>query len=513
MKTTKYLIAIISLGIAITTYGSAQEGTELRMQGIDYITHHSVASRASGATIFSSNGSSLMFHNPAALTQLTSLQVSTAASFVSFRQKQMQDFGTLQTHANAVFLLQGITDQIPDPDYSTIRRRVTQEDSVQRPFDNLKPYWDYTKETNLPLQLFVASPLKIGSVDMAIGVGAVEYANLNWFYQNNNTLSPNILDVTKGTIRIQNLPRTDTIATTTQPMPVYWSQYRQYRDGSIYGYGGAIAVKISQQLSLGIAGMILDGSTTDEEVQVGRGRMLFFSHSIRLDKYGMTTWIKKGKSTYSGYELLLSGTYETRYVTFGFSLRLPTTITRRFSYSYSRDSVTATAYNNAKIDSVHDISNSTISGEDKIELPLRGVVGIRLNITESIKLGVEYEIQPYATASYVINGVKSHPWLSYSALHVGGEYFATKWLVFRAGVREACEEFQPATSALRGENVRYPVYSIGTGVSLFGATLNVAYEYSDRRYTDVWSNSASKNRKFTHAVYGELTYQLPFMSR
>lgn len=516
MKQYRRIFAIVFLSVAWmgTQTLIAQEGTALLMQGVNYTTNQSAASRAAGGvSIGLKDNPSLMFLNPAMLTTLSRIQVSVGGYYQNLYQVQDQRYGTLQGHPQAVFLLQGITDQLADPDLSGLKRRATQEDSIQRPFDTYKPYWTREKDESLPLQLFVAAPVRIANKKVTIGVGAVEYANLGWYYCNNNSLSPNFLDVaTYGTIRTQNLPRTDTIATTNSPYPVQWNRYYQYRNGSIYGYGGAIAVELSERLSLGLSGMILDGSTTDEEVQVGRGRMLFFYSSIRLDKLGMTTWQKRGKSNYSGYEFAFSGTYTTKYLTVGFSLKPPTTITREFTYSYSRDSVTATSVLNSKVDSLHNVSSGTISGKDKMELPLRGTVGISLVVRENLTVMGEYELAPYASATYIAtNGAKTHPWLSISMFKLGVEYGATPWLKIRGGVREGAEVFQPATNPLRGEYVKYPIYSVGCGVKAFGATVNVAYEYADRRYTDTWSNSASINHQYTHAVVAEVVYTLPFL--
>lgn len=509
---TLLLAAVVCAATAI-----AQEGTTLQMQGLNYVSNQSVASHgAGGINIGLKNNPSLMFLNPAELTSISGIQISVGGYQQYLYQKQDRRYGTLQGHAGAVFLLQGITDQIPDPDFSLVtNRRLTQEDSIQRPFDALGPNWNRKRDISLPLQLFVAVPAKVGDVKFTIGLGAVEYANMNWYFQNNNQLSPNILDVTGGTIRTQNLPRNDTVSgawTLYFPLPVQWNQYIQYRNGSIYGYGGAIAVEVSPRLSLGVSGMLLDGSTTDFEAQHGRGRMLFYYQSIRLDKGGMTSYEKRGKSTYSGYEFTLSGTYKTKYITCGFSIKPPTTITREFSYTWWKDSVTQTKVYDGKTDSVHQRTSGVLKGKDKMELPLRGTVGLTVNVTEKLIVGAEYEIAPYASATYIATtGAKTHPWLSYSLLRLGAEYWATNWLAVRGGVREAAEVFQPATNALRGENVRYPVYSVGFGVKHFGATVNIAYEYANRKYTDTWSNSASINLQSTHTILVEATYELPFI--
>ncbi|MCX7983813.1 MAG: hypothetical protein N3A63_02790 [Bacteroidetes bacterium] len=508
-----FYILIATFGIVSNVY--SQEGTSLKMQGLNYYTNQSTISRAmGGVTVGLKNEPTLMYLNPAMLTSISGVKFSVGGYWQKNSKNQNQQFGTLQGHAGAVFLFQGITSQIPDPDFSLVtKRRLTQEDSIQRPFDNLGPYWSREKNFTLPLQFFAVSPFKVGDYKVVVGIGAVEYANLYWYYCNNNALSPNVLDVaTYGTIRTQNLPRNDTIVTATKPYPVYWNKYYQYRNGSINGYGGAVAVELSPRFSLGVSGMYLDGETTDEEGQQGRGRMLFFYNSIRLDKYGMTTYKTRGKSTYSGFEFIVSGTYTSPYIQVGFSLKPPTTLERKFNYSYWKDSVAATKRLDSKADSIHIITTSYPSGNDKMELPLRGSLGIAITIKENILVAFEYEVNPYASATYIApNGISSKPWLSSSTMKFGAEWNVVEWLKLRGGMRQVGEVFQPATNPLRGENVKYPVYSLGCGVTAFGATLNITYEYSDRRYTDTWSNAASINHQYVHTIVADMTYQLPFL--
>lgn len=508
----QYLLVTAMYVIVCNVY--AQEGTTLQLQGLNYSTNQSATSRAfGGVSVGIKDEPSVMFLNPATLTSIKKITVSAGGYQQYTYKKQEQLYGTLQGHAGAVFLLQGITDQIPDPDFSLVtKRRLTQEDSIQRPFDNLGPYWTKKKNFTLPLQFFVVAPVKIGGYDVTVGAGAAEYANLYWYYCNNNSLSPNVLDVaTYGTIRTQNLPRNDTIATATSPYPVQWYKYYQYRNGTIYGYGGMVAIALSPKFSLGISGMYLDGETTDEEGQVGRGRMLFFYNSIRLDKFGMTSYKKRGKSTYSGFEFVLSGTYTSPFIQVGVTVKPPTTIERKYTYTYWKDSVTATSVTNSKVDSLHSVTYATLRGVDKMEFPLRGTLGVAIHVKENITVGFEYEINPYASATYrAPDGRSSKPWLSYSSMKFGTEWKAMEWLKLRGGIRQVGEVFQPATNPLRGENVKYPVYSLGCGISAYGATVNIAYEYSDRRYTDTWSNSASINHQYVHTIIADVTYTLPF---
>src|SRR3989338_7841418 len=166
--------------------------TPLGSQGLSRTTMHSAASRAAGGiTIALKNDMSLMFSNPALLSSLEGLQLSLGGLQQHTYAKQEQRYGGLQTHTAFNLLMEGTTGLISDADTSKLLggtkvRVIDQTDSVQRPFDTIGPNWNRTRSKGLPVQILLASPFSIGTVRVVVGLGAVEYANLNWYYQNNN---------------------------------------------------------------------------------------------------------------------------------------------------------------------------------------------------------------------------------------------------------------------------------------------------------------------------------------
>jgi hypothetical protein len=473
-------------------------GTPLTFQGLSQTTIQSAAARGAGGITFSiKNDISLMFANPASLTTLQGMQFSIGGLQKFGSSYQEQHYSGVQGTSALAPLLEGTTGSISDPDtnayYGGTKVTVrTQADSVQRPFDFIGPNWSRSKSKSQPVQFFIAAPFSLGGIKIVGGIGAVEYANLNWYYQNNNGMSPSVLSVLNGTIATAGLDR--------NPYTSYWYQYYQQRDGSIYGYGAALSAELSKQLSVGFSGMMLKGSTDDLEVRVGRGRMLFFTSSMRLDRPGTTSYTKTGTSDFSGTEFSLSAQYTSRYFSVGFSVKPPTTISRNVSSSFSQDSV-----------AVHASGSS--SGLDQIVLPLRGTFGLGLKLRENLNFGISYEIRPFASAEYAgAYSSTTNPWLSCSILHVGGEYTANSWLTLRVGVSNYQEVYQPLTAGIRGEPVNYAVYGLGCGLKVANGMLNVAYEYSDMKYVDTWSNAVSINRQFTSSIIASFSYAIPGMN-
>ncbi len=488
-------------------------GSPLTVQGIDHFSIQSAASKSLGGTSLTmQNNVNVMFSNPAMLQTLRGLQISVGGVQRSINTNQTQHYSPLKYYSNFSLLMEGLTDGISKPDTNafyvnpngdTIKyvKPVNPGDSVQRPFDKLGPNWSRAKSKNDPIQVIVAVPFSIGDIKVSVGVGALEYSNLDWYFQNNNVLSPSILTADAHTVS-RPVNNND-----TSSIPVQWYQISQQRDGTIQGYGGALAFALSERMNFGVSAMILKGNSTDKETRFERGRLRFYADYFRAESVYYYS-ARNGTSDYTGEEITVSGAYLGKFVGFGFSLKLPTTITRKYNASVQTD----TGYHSktTKLDSFVT-TVKTIKGEDKITIPLRGTVAISLALRENLTLGVEYELRPYASAEYTIsNGTTTNPWLSSNIFHIGMEFRPTTWLSLRAGAQEQAEIFQPVGNPLDGDPVSYTVYSCGGGLKFENVRFNFAYEYSKINYTDMWAGAVSISTKKSNAFFADLSYEIPW---
>ncbi|MCI0691933.1 hypothetical protein L0337_07995 [candidate division KSB1 bacterium] len=474
---------VISILFAQSLFAQGYGGP-LTFQGLNRYALHSAAARAmGGVTIGVRQDIGLMFQNPAALQSLQGMQVSLGGLQLSQDAKQEQNYAPVRYYPNLSLLLEGLTAQIPNPD--TTLFGFTAQDTVQRPFDNIDPNWSRSKNHSTSLQALLAVPLSLGNVKVVAGIGAVEYADLNHYYQNNNVLSPAILS---------QRPLPTFRPTDDNPINVDWSQTVRSREGSIQGYGIALAGSVGS-LSIGLSGLVLDGSSDDYEQEIARGRLTFFSNAFRADSaYGRMT--KTGTSDFSGREFTLSSILTGRYVSVGFSVKPPATITRKYTTQVETEA-TGTP------------SLSTFQGEDKLKLPWRGTLGLSLAPRENLMLGLEYEFRPYEAARYIDSeDAETSPWLSASLFRVGAEYRVATWLALRGGMRGDAEIFQPEGNYIDGEPVTYTVYSAGLGVFYSGLRLNVTYENALMKYQDIWASAISKNSERRHVVVAQLSYEI-----
>jgi hypothetical protein len=482
---TIYIIACLLIVQQAFAQGLADP---LTIQGIDHNVLSSAASRAMGGTTISIlNDPGIMFSNPASLQSLNGIQISLGGFGQFSKSEQVQHYSPLKYYSNFSLLMEGLTGYISDPD--SLHPGLNPGDTVQRPFDNIGPNWNRKKDRGFPLSAFFAMPVTLGRTKLSFSIGTVEYADLNHYYQNNNVLAPHI-----GTERPVPTPLPPNNPDST--VPVQWYKYFRSREGSIRGYGAAIAGSITDKISLGLSGMALSGSTDDVEQFLGRGRLVFFYNYFRLDS--MYRQINEtGTSDYKGFECTFSGVYRGSHVSVGFSLKPPTTITR----SYTTE---------IEFDTTGTPSVTAVSGQDEIKLPWRGMFGFTISPIQKLTVGLEYEIRPYSSAEYTSpDGFTSKPWLSAEVLHFGVEYRPLTWLALRTGLRGQAEIFEQAGNPIAGEPVIYSVYSAGCGISYSNMQLNVTYEYFSMKYQDVWQTNVNHNSERRHCIVADLIYFLP----
>ncbi len=491
MKKLKFAVrvlifCVVPVAFSQTLFGQGY-GEELTFQGVENMTLQSAGSRAAGGiSIGVKNDIGLMFQNPATLPSIGSLQISIGGLHFANDLNQEQNYAPVRYYPNLSLLLEGRTGNIPNPDSSLFG--FTAQDTVQRPYDSIGPDWSRSGSDNRPLEAMLAVPISLGNIKLAAGVGAVRYANLDNYYQNNNVLSPGILS---------QRPLPTLRPTDDNPLSVEWMQSVRSREGYINGYGFSLAGNVEKyHLSFGFSAMLLRGNSDDYEQSVGRGNLTFFSNAFRIDSvYSRIS--KTGTSDFTGQEFTLSSILSGRYVSIGFAVKPPATINRTFSMQVATDTTGSP-------------SLSAISGEDKLKLPWRGTVGISLTPKENLLVGLEYDFRPYNSVRYVApDGIETSPWLSASLFRVGVEFRVAPWLALRGGMRGQAEVFQPEGNKIEGDPVKYTVYSMGFGIFYSGLRLNVAYENSLMKYQDVWSSEISKNSERRYAIIADLAYTIP----
>jgi opacity protein-like surface antigen len=481
--------ALIALTLLIAAPAAlvAQPATgPLTMEGVHQRTVPSAAARGvAGTSIVLQGDAVTSLQNPSTLNTVSGIRISLGGAYRSIDRSQVQQYAPVRYYPNLSLLLEGLTDQIPDPDPDLIG--FTPGDSVQRAFDTIGPNWTRSEDGRVPLHAFLAVPLDLGDVRFVAGLGVVEYGDFDFFHQNNNALTPHILSQ-----RPLPMPR----PTDNEPLDVDWYQAVRSRDGSVAGYGGAVSLEWKRIGAVfGLSGTYLTGRTNDVEQETARGRLTFLANEFRARPANGEV-LRRGQSDFSGLDWAVSTIVRGSAIAAGVVVRPPMTITRSFTSEIVTSGSDGT-------------ESSVVSAEDQLLIPWRGTAHLAVSPRDHFTFGLEYEWRPYGRARFTDAGGQEHaPWISSSAFRVGAEYGPASWLALRAGMRREAETFAADGSAIENDPIWFTAYSAGAGFSLAGARLNIAFENRTRLHHDILASAVYRNRDARQVITADLSYTL-----
>jgi opacity protein-like surface antigen len=232
---------------------------------------------------------------------------------------------------------------------------------------------------------------------------------------------------------------------------------------------------------------------------IGRGLLLFHRtyFALRQDTWKSSTTLS-GTSDYSGQEFTLSGLYEGNNITLGVAIKPPTTIKRDFSGSLQIVAADSTG--------TLVTVNTPTKSSDEINLPWRGSVGLGIAFRSNASVKVEYEYLPYANAQYTSLGVSSDPWMDSYKFKAGFEYVPLEWLILRCGYTKQSEVFASQNSYMPQDPVSSEAYSGGIGVKFLDVQLDLAYEYANVSYEDMWTTNVNLNQNLRQSLVATISY-------
>jgi hypothetical protein len=486
MKKIRMSLVLGCLAMAGFASLTAQDaGSPLDLQGMNQSVPLGVRSRGmGGAVVASGNGASSLFANPALLSHVLSGEVRMAAYGAMSAQRQSQEWVPNRIYPGLSLLMEDKWAGIKDPDLSGLSADAAQWEKLQKPLDTIGPNWSRNKTRMLPMSISAAYPIAFDDFLLVAGFGAAQTIDLNHYFKNNNVLDPLI-----GSYRPQPMP----VVAVGDTLHVRWYQFTRRRDGAVYAYTPALAIK-SAGITLGFSASILNGSSDDFERRWDRGYLTFIYNRFKIDPLYYTS-TSTGTSKYKGLGGVFGMLWDLERFSVGVSVTLPMTITRTYSGTISSDTTgshVSVAYN----------------GEEKLKLPLRYTVGVLLTPRAKWNISFDYGTSGFSdTEELLADGTTLKPWIGGNAFRLGTEFLPAGWLAIRAGFREEVQPFSPAGSAIIGEAAHASVTSAGAGVTIGMFIVDLAYEYSVLHYQDLWQSNINDNLYEQHRAFIEVGYR------
>jgi hypothetical protein len=486
MKNIRKLFVLSCLVMAEFTSLKAQDAANpLDLQGMNQSVPLSVRSRGMGGTIVASgNGSSSLFANPALLSRVLSGEVRVAAYGAMSAQRQSQEWVPNRIYPGLSLLMEDKWAGIKDPNLDSLSADAARWEKLQKPLDTIGPNWSRKKTRTLPMSIAAAYPIAFDDFLLVAGFGAAQAIDLNHYFKNNNVLDPLI-----GSYRPQPMP----VVAVGDTLHVRWYQFTRKREGAVYTYTPALAVK-SAGITLGFSASILNGSSDDFERRLDRGYLTFIYNRFKIDPVNYTRTIT-GTSKYKGLGGNIGLLWDMDRISVGGSVALPMTITRTYSGTIS---------SNTSASHTSEVYNR----EEKLKLPVRYTVGILLTPRAKWNISFDYGTSGFSDAEQLFDdGTTLTPWIGGNAFRLGTEFLPAAWLAIRAGFREEVQPFSPAGSAIIGEAAHASVTSAGAGVTIGMFIVDVAYEYSVLHYQDLWQSNINDNLHEQHRAFVEVGYR------
>jgi opacity protein-like surface antigen len=464
------------LGLLAAPLAAQDVAPPLTLQGLSRLSVPGARATGMGGSSAATAGDAMaLFSNAALLSFLPGAEVRLGGRYARTEFSQNQEW--LPNELFAEFSL--LFEQNPA--------------TVVKPFDDLPADWDYATSALRPASGALSVPVEVGGVGLTGAVGFTEWANLDYFHQNNNALSPNI-----GQMRPAPIPRPKTNDT----LYVQWYQHNVQRTGSVYAAAPALALQIGDDLSLGVSVSILFGSSDDAEFRGDRGLLKLTTQPNSTSSWNnfqlveaSFTQSSSGTSEYSGWIPALGVAFRQQAFAIGINAQLPATVTRTWSWT------TQTATDSSSV-------TAQVTGEERLEVPFTFAAGIALFPSKQWAIAVDYAVNNYGSMEYVdAAGAASNPWVDGATFRVGVEFRPAEWIMLRAGWREDPQVQAPAGSGLPSEPARGHVYAGGIGVAFSGLLLDLGYEYGSLETEDAWLSNVNYNTRVSHRLVAELAYR------
>ena len=453
-------------------------GDDLSFQGFFTQNDPGVKAMAMGGAFTAYAGDvSSIFYNPAGLAGIDQIQITAAANASNHLWRENQNYRPNRIYWTLAFYLEGL--YIPDPANNGMWDSDIARDSsyiVQEPQMGYEPYseeaadWQKTLDKLGLMNIALAYPITVADQKFTISAAYNRFRTLD--YDRNDTyLDPHVGFDEYGWVA----------RSTTDTSTFTWSRFERDRQGSVSRIAGAVAYNISKDLNFGIGVNVYDGNTDDYQALVRVGNFdIAYNNNFRFTYDTVNTFINgTSKFTATNFNLGLQG--QLSRISLGLNVILPHTIEREWEYSQ------------VDFDSTGQ-TTSSISGVDRMDVPLSFTVGIMVYPVDRFRIAFDYQYTGFSKSEFSFDrtATTDRTWPDQHILRFGAEYQAFDFLSLMAGYRDIPVTFVPDGSAITDRGPAATGYTFGASLDVFGfGRLDLGYEYRKLKYYDSYYSNTN----------------------
>lgn len=473
-------------------------GDLFTFQGITNFNDNGVKATAMGGAVTALSGDvSMMFYNPAGISNIKNIQVTIAGNYTTNSWRENQNYRPNRLFVTLPFYLEGLYVPNPEQDGMFDHERLWTEDNLidssyvlNEPKLGLDPFseeaadWEESDSKFAFNNLAIAVPLNFSGEEFTVSAAYNNILNINDFDRNGTYLDPHIGYFEYG----GDIGRVDGVDT----LVMNWSNFYRKSSGNMDNIAFAVSYKAADILSVGF-GMNFSWGSSEDLLYLERIGTFHLMDDQRFRYWYTDVYDEiKGTSNYSSTRFNVGFQLDLDQFKLGVKIDLPYTVEKEWDYTFTYT------------DSISE-NSSQKQGTDKIEFPMVLNFGLSFLPVDNFLLSIDYEYAPYSKtkAEYSIPNTTSPEFPDRHTFRFGAEYTPIDLISLRAGYRDVPSLFIPDGAAIKTSGPSSKSYTFGFGINTDFGQFNVAYEIRTLRYYDsYYSNTNYNTNEFTNLLFG-----------
>ncbi|MBT3631557.1 MAG: hypothetical protein HOB84_02995 [Candidatus Marinimicrobia bacterium] len=495
-KISYFLTSFLVLAFLMNVQAQ-NRGNILSFQGVDKALTFTPGAFGSGLDGISDlGGSASIFANPAGLSGITGLTVSTGLLSIENKWWENQHYRPNRLFVTLPFYLEGL--YVPDPvnngrldsdvffesllDTSYL---VSNPEMGLEHFSEAAADWQQKEAVSGLSHIGVALPVNIAGKKFAFSAGYASLLNGISYDRNTTYLTPH-----PGYVDYEMPAMADGSDTTR----IDWYDFERLQKMNLSQISVGVGFEATENIHLGLGLSMYSGSSDELQIQDKVGYFDLIDQNEFIWSYDTMNTKYSGTADFSGSALKLGLVLDYDHFRMGLSYTSKMDLTKDWSYeetlTYLQDDTLLTS------------STSTIEGQSILTIPASYGVGVQLMPVEKFTFLLSYELHPYGDSELSRDTLSNfsmgdmQAWVDQSIVQFGMRYQLHKMVNVNALYRSVPMSYIPDGSAIRDRGPEAVAYRFGLEVDLgMLGGIDLGYEIQDMKYQDNYYSNTNYSRE------------------
>ncbi|NQV40812.1 MAG: outer membrane protein transport protein [Candidatus Marinimicrobia bacterium] len=495
-KTSHFLTSFLILAFLVSVHAQ-NRGNILSFQGVDKALTFTPGALGSGLDGISDlGGSASIFSNPAGLSGIKGLTVSTGMVSIENQWWENQHYRPNRLFVTLPFYLEGL--YIPDPinngrldsdvffesllDTSYL---VSNPEMGLEHFSEEAADWKQTESTSGLSHFGIALPVNIAGNKIAFSAGYASLLNGISYDRNKTYLTPH-----PGYIDY-NMPALVEGADTTR---IDWYDFQRLQKTNLNQISLGVGYEATENIHLGLGLSIYSGGSEELQVQDKVGYFDLIDQNEFIWSYDTMNTQYSGDADFSGTAIKLGLILDYDHFRMGLSYTSKMDLTKDWSYEKTLTYLQG--------DTLLTSSMSTIEGQDVMTIPGSYGVGVQLKPVEKFTFLLSYEMHLYGDSEVSRDTLSTfsmgdmQSWIDQSIVQFGMRYELHDMVYLNALYRSVPMSYVPDGAAIKASGPEAISYRLGVELDLGSlGGIDLGYALQDLKYQDNYYSNTNYSRE------------------